>query len=108
MCQSSDSWRLNLSASQARVNPLQHRVNQPETVSLLRWRSGGVEHPHDTPPYPFMPSPTFGLSSCSAMGALSSTYFARQHHLRRLLFSVTAFPYALWTRHISFPLSAQG
>jgi hypothetical protein len=25
--------------------------------------SGGVEHPHDTPPYPFMPSPTFGLSS---------------------------------------------
>src|ERR1700720_1352202 len=33
MCQSSDSWRLNLSASQARVNPLQHRVNQPEIVS---------------------------------------------------------------------------
>src|ERR1700704_5810858 len=32
-------------------------------VSLLRWRSGGVEHPHDTPPYPSMPSPTFGLSS---------------------------------------------
>src|SRR3954471_19266140 len=27
-------------------------------VSLLGWRSGGVEHPHDTPPYPFMPSPT--------------------------------------------------
>src|ERR1700730_967256 len=36
MCQSSDSWRLNLSASQARVNPLQHRVNQPETVSESR------------------------------------------------------------------------
>ena len=33
-------------------------------VSLLRWRSGGVEHPHDTPPYPFMPSPTFAHSSC--------------------------------------------
>ena len=32
-------------------------------VSLLRWRSGGVEHPHDTPPYPFMPSPTFDHSS---------------------------------------------
>src|SRR3954453_3164872 len=32
-------------------------------VSLLRWRSGGVEHPHDTPPYPLMPSPTFALSS---------------------------------------------
>src|SRR6516225_3569312 len=32
-------------------------------VSLLRWRSGGVKHPHDTPPYPFMPSPTFAYSS---------------------------------------------
>src|SRR6516162_8494430 len=32
-------------------------------VSLLRWRSGGVKHPHDTPPYPFMPSPTFVDSS---------------------------------------------
>jgi len=32
-------------------------------VSLLRWRSGGVEHPHDTPPHPFMPSPTFLHSS---------------------------------------------
>jgi hypothetical protein len=32
-------------------------------VSLLRWRSGGFEHPHDTPPYPFMPSPTFAHSS---------------------------------------------
>src|SRR5262249_26367577 len=32
-------------------------------VSLLCWRSGGVEHPHDTPPYPFMPSPTFAHSS---------------------------------------------
>src|SRR5205807_2838715 len=32
-------------------------------VSLLRWRSGGVEHPHDTPPYPFLPSPTFAHSS---------------------------------------------
>jgi hypothetical protein len=25
--------------------------------------SGGLEHPHDTPPYPFMPSPTFTHSS---------------------------------------------
>src|SRR5947208_16313668 len=32
-------------------------------VSLLCWRSGGVEHPHDTPPYPFTPSPTFAHSS---------------------------------------------
>src|SRR6516225_1870663 len=35
-------------------------------VSLLRWRSGGVKHPHDTPPYPFMPSPTFAYSSMQA------------------------------------------
>src|SRR6266550_7683193 len=33
-------------------------------VSLLCWRSGGLEHPHDTPPYPFTPSPTFAHSSC--------------------------------------------
>jgi hypothetical protein len=39
-------------------------------VSLLRWRSGGVEHPHDTPPYPFMPSPTFAHSSLPASAAL--------------------------------------
>jgi hypothetical protein len=32
-------------------------------VSLLCWRSGGVEHPHDTPPCPFTPSPTFAHSS---------------------------------------------
>jgi hypothetical protein len=32
-------------------------------VSLLRWRSGGVKHPHDTPPYPFTPLPTFANSS---------------------------------------------
>ena len=28
-------------------------------VSLIRWRSGSFEHPHDTPPYLLMPSPTF-------------------------------------------------
>ncbi len=32
-------------------------------VSLLYWRSGGVEHHHDTPPYPVMLSPTSGHSS---------------------------------------------
>ena len=26
-------------------------VSLDHGVSLLRWRSGGVEHPHDTPPY---------------------------------------------------------
>ncbi len=28
---------------------------------------GGFEHPHDTPPYPFMPSPTFAHSSMAAV-----------------------------------------
>jgi hypothetical protein len=32
-------------------------------ISLLRWRSGGVKHPHDMPPFRFLPSPTFGDSS---------------------------------------------
>src|SRR5438067_13938097 len=32
-------------------------------VSLLHWSSGGVEHHHDTPPYPVTPSPTSGHSS---------------------------------------------
>src|SRR3954449_10866004 len=41
-------------------------------VSLLRWRSGGVEHPHDTPPYPLMPSPTFALSSHCIAAALAT------------------------------------
>ena len=29
--------------------------------------SSGVEHPHDTPPHPFMASPTFAHSSCIAV-----------------------------------------
>src|SRR5216683_5370554 len=41
-------------------------------VSLLQWRSGGVEHPHDTPPYPVMPSPTFAHSSRSGASGSSS------------------------------------
>src|SRR5271155_4934010 len=32
-------------------------------ISLLRWRSGGVKHPHDMPPFRFPPSPTLGDSS---------------------------------------------
>jgi len=32
-------------------------------ISLLRWRSGGVKHPHDMPPLRFPPSPTLGDSS---------------------------------------------
>ena len=31
---------------------------------------GGFEHPHDTPPYPFMPSPTFAHSSLQSIEAL--------------------------------------
>src|SRR5262245_24764955 len=34
-------------------------------ISLLQWRSGGVKHPHDMPPYRFTPSPTFAHSSGS-------------------------------------------
>src|ERR1700741_1492814 len=49
-------------------------------VSLLRWRSGGLEHPHDTPPYPFTPSPTFAYSSRSgqkmALGFAQSKMYA--------------------------------
>src|SRR5580765_575536 len=35
-------------------------------ISLLRWRSGGVKHPHDMPPFRFPPSPTLGDSSRSS------------------------------------------
>jgi hypothetical protein len=38
-------------------------ANVSHGVSLLCWRSGGVEHPHDTPPYPLTPSPTSAHSS---------------------------------------------
>jgi hypothetical protein len=34
-------------------------------VSLLHWRSGGVEHHHDTPPDLVKPSPTSGHSSAA-------------------------------------------
>ena len=36
---------------------------------MEKWR---LEHPHDTPPYPLMPSPTFAHSSIAA--ALPSTF----------------------------------
>ena len=41
-------------------------------VSLLRWRSGGVKHPHDMPPSRFPPSPTSGHSSRNASAILNS------------------------------------
>ncbi|MFZ3354206.1 MAG: hypothetical protein WA268_25450, partial [Xanthobacteraceae bacterium] len=46
-------------------------------VSLLWWRSGGVEHPHDTSPYPFMPSPTSAHSSAIGLEASPSTAHAK-------------------------------
>src|SRR3954451_13122252 len=53
-------------------------VSVDHGVSLLRWRSGGVEHPHDTPPYPFMPSPTFAHSSSGTFISLCSPTFIRR------------------------------
>src|SRR6202030_1902393 len=37
-------------------------------VSLLHWRSGGVDHHHDTPPYPVTPSPPSRHSSTNLSG----------------------------------------
>src|SRR5262245_63587371 len=45
-------------------------------ISLLRWRSGGVKHPHDMPPSRFPPSPTFGDSSQACVS--SSAHFQQQ------------------------------
>ena len=47
-------------------------------VSLLRWRSGGFEHPHDTPPYLLMPSPTFAHSSIGVIMRLYWRSIERQ------------------------------
>src|SRR5258705_13786535 len=54
-------------------------------VSLLWWRSGGFEHPHDTPPYPFTPSPTFVNSSSSARASTVVTAASDQQPLKRPL-----------------------
>src|SRR6266550_1349579 len=47
-------------------------------VSLLQWRSGGVEHPHDTPPYPFTPSPTSAHSSRTTRAEEGNMQFAER------------------------------
>ena len=44
------------------LNQLKHVIVR-HGISLLRWRSGGVKHPHDMPPFRFPPSPTFSDSS---------------------------------------------
>src|ERR1700738_3699969 len=44
------------------LNQFEHVIFRHST-SLLRWRCGGVKHPHDMPPFRFSPSPTSGDSS---------------------------------------------
>src|SRR3981189_3433094 len=46
-------------------------------ISLLRWRRGGVKHPHDMPPSRFPPSPTFSDSSNSRCGDILRPYKTR-------------------------------
>src|SRR5437868_4365459 len=47
-------------------------------ISLLRWRSGGVKHPHDMPPSRFPPSPTLGDSSTSWQAATDEQILMRR------------------------------
>src|SRR5215467_16322536 len=53
------------------LNQLEH-VSVGPGISLLRWRSGGVKHPHDMPPFRFAPSPTFSDSSWPRSSAIWS------------------------------------
>src|SRR5512141_2374909 len=39
-------------------------------ISLLRWRSGGVKHTTDMPPFRFPPSPPLGASSRRIQGSI--------------------------------------
>src|SRR6516162_3988745 len=54
-------------------------------VSFLHWRSGGVEHHHDTPPHPVSPSPTSGHSSGSIGKSASSRLGLRSRRGRRMI-----------------------
>src|SRR5262249_16930347 len=49
-----------LPAVSVRAWPAPDGLSRRITPSLHNWR---LAHPHDTPPYPFMPSPTFAHSS---------------------------------------------
>ena len=70
-----------LIVEESRLNQLDN-VILGHGISLLRWRSGGVKHPHDMPPSQFPPSPTFGHSSLP-FGARQSSPPRSPH--RRLL-----------------------
>jgi hypothetical protein len=48
------------------LNELEN-VSVGHSVSLLQWRSGGVEHSHDTLPYPLMPPTSVNSSSESPL-----------------------------------------
>jgi hypothetical protein len=53
-------------------------------VSLLQWRSGGVEHPHYTPPYPLTPSPTSAHNSRPTVsGRALPVCFSTKDQIRR-------------------------
>src|SRR5205823_12348329 len=52
-------------------------------ISLLQWRSGGVKHPHDMPPFRFPPSPTFGDSSLRVAYGSQEDSLVRQVNLMR-------------------------
>src|SRR4029077_14376877 len=66
-------------------------------VSLLQRRSGGVEHPHDTPPYPFMPSPTSAHNSAGSGGSETLLLPLRRNainfHLQRSAQTAAARPF---------------
>ena len=46
-------------------------------VSLLWWRSGGVEHPHDTPPYPLCRHQLSPIAPAAAISARNTSRFVR-------------------------------
>ena len=62
------------------LNQLEH-VIIGHGISLLRWRSGGVKHPHDMPPFRFAPSPTSGDSS--ERDVETESRFAAERRTRR-------------------------
>src|ERR1700751_4818775 len=69
-------------------------------ISLLRWRSGGVKHPHDMPPFRFPPSPTFSDSS-GPLGPSAVCLLGARRVCGRIAFVLRTvcrhpFPQGLW------------